>query len=118
MKPGIRVDNHGYQEISYYIIVILNFVLVCGLLPSWDPVVLSRFWNTQNSQFFYADIFKIPERNVSLIPIFFKYTELAVITKIKEAAHTLLDRFFLQLEEVGSQEMLRDMCTYSLKLFA
>jgi hypothetical protein len=53
-----------------------------------------------------------------LILIFFKYTELAVITKIKEAAHTLLDSFFLQLDEVGSQEMLRDMRTYSLKLIA
>jgi hypothetical protein len=44
----------------------------------------------------------------------FKYTELAVITKMKEATHTLLDSFFLQLEEVGSQEMLRDMRTYAL----
>jgi hypothetical protein len=48
----------------------------------------------------------------------FKYTELAVITKMKEATHTLLDSFFVQLEEVGSQEMLRDMRTYSLKLIA
>ncbi len=47
---------------------------------------------------------------------FFKYAELAVITKIKEPTHTLLDSFFLQLEEVGSQEMLRVCALIPLSL--
>ncbi len=74
-------------------------------------LVKSGFEIPRTHSFFYADIFKIPEPYVFFILIFFKYTELAVITKIKEAAHTLLDSFFLQLEEVGFQEMFRDMHT-------